>query len=77
MTSKGPFVLLTLDFVVAISALRISGSYLELDDDPESTRTNTALGSAAPPSSLVFYQPHHESRPPIAPAHPDLPTSLV
>lgn len=41
MASKGPFVLLTLDFVVAISALRISGSYLELDEEPESTGTNT------------------------------------
>lgn len=40
--SKSPFVLLTLDFVVAISALRISGSYLELDEEPESTGTNTA-----------------------------------
>lgn len=57
VVSKGLFALLTLDFVVAISALRISGSYLELDDEPESTRTNTTLGSAALPSSLLFYQP--------------------
>lgn len=28
---------LTRDFAVAISAFRISGSYFELDDDPETT----------------------------------------
>lgn len=72
MASKGPFVVLTLDFVVAISALRISGSYLELDEEPESTGTNTAVSSAALPSSLHLHQPHQieVSHPSCTPRHP-------
>ena len=72
MASKGPFVVLTLDFVVAISALRISGSYLELDDEPESTRRNTTPSLAALPSSLLFCQPHHKPSPPITPRSPHM-----
>lgn len=51
MASRSPVILLTLDFVVAISALRISGSYLELDDEPDSTRAKQTLHLAALPPS--------------------------
>jgi len=62
VASESPLALLTLDFVVAISALRISGSYLELDDEPDSTRAKQTLNLAAlPPSPTLLSVPHYES----------------
>lgn len=37
MVSEDAGKIFTRDFAVAISAFRISGSYLELDEDPETT----------------------------------------
>lgn len=50
--------ILTRDFAVAISAFRISGSYLELDDDPETTagkkEENLSRGNTAKLAYLVI-----------------------
>lgn len=56
--SEGVVKILTRDFAVAISAFRISGSYLELDDDPETTagkkEENLSGGNTAKLAYLVI-----------------------